>query len=96
MNGVAQALIKELSSLEKDLEGVGGTRPRLDAHLAALTEKSSKLAAAIRQVEIDLSAAVLADEKAVAQEDANTQAARVQGRISFYLGSAHETEKIVR
>lgn len=94
MDGVAQALIKELSTLEKDLESVIGVRPRLDAHLAALTEKSSSLAAAIREVEIDLNAAVLAEEKAVAQEDANTQAARVQGRISFYLDSLKPSDSI--
>jgi len=94
MDGIAQALLKELSSLEKDLENVVGARPRLDEHLAALTERSDNLAAAIRQIEIDLNAAVLAEEKAVAQEDANTQAARIQGRISFYLDSLKPSDSI--
>lgn len=87
MDGIAQALLAELSSLDKDLENVGGARPRLDAHLAELTDKVSRLREEIREIEIDLNAAVLAEEKAASQEDANTQAAKVQGRVSFYLDS---------
>ena len=94
MEGIAQALLNELASLDKDLEDVGGARPRLDQHLAALTAKASKVSEEIREVEIDLNAAVLAEEKAAAQEDANTQAARVQGRVSFYLDSLQPSNSI--
>jgi hypothetical protein len=87
MDGIAQALLAELSSLDKDLENVGGARPRLDGHLAELTDKATRLREQIRAIEVDLNAAVLAEEKAAAQEDANTQAAKVQGRVSFYLDS---------
>jgi hypothetical protein len=87
MDGIAQALLAELSSLDKDLENVGGARPRLDAHLAELTDKASRLREEIREIEVNLNAAVLAEEKATSQEDANTQAAKVQGRVSFYLDS---------
>ena len=87
MDGIAQALLAELSSLDKDLENVGGARPRLDEHLAELTDKASRLREEIREIEVDINAAVLAEEKAAAQEDANTQAVKVQGRVSFYLDS---------
>lgn len=87
MDGIAQALLAELSSLDKDLENVGGARPRLDEHLAQLTDKASRLREEIREIEVNLTAAVLAEEKAAAQEDANTQAAKIQGRVSFYLES---------
>jgi hypothetical protein len=87
MDGIAQALLAELSTLDKELENVGGARPRLDAHLAELTYKASRLQEEIREIEVDLSAAVLAEERAAAQEDLNTQAAKVQGRVSFYLDS---------
>lgn len=87
MEGIAHALLAELASLDKDLENVGGARPRLDAHLAELTDKASRLREEIREIEIDLNVAVLAEEKAASQEDANTQAAKVQGRVSFYLDS---------
>ncbi|MDO8768372.1 MAG: hypothetical protein Q7K57_06685 [Burkholderiaceae bacterium] len=85
MDGIAQALLSELSSLDRDLKNVGGARPRLDEHLAELTDEASRLRENIREIEIDLNAAVLAEQKAAAQEDANTQAAKVQGRVSFYL-----------
>ena len=69
-------------------------RPRLDEHLGALTDRASQLKEAIRQVEIDLNAAVLTDEKAAAQEDANAQALKVQGRVSFYLDSLNSSNTI--
>ena len=87
MDGIARALLGELSRLSQELQAVGGARPRLDHRLATLTEKSSKLGADIRQVELSINAAVLIEEKAAALEDANVQASKVQGRVSFYLES---------
>lgn len=95
MEGVAQALLGELAGLDKDLENVGGARPRLDEHLAELTDQTSRLREDIRRIEIDLNAAVLAEEKAATQEDANTQAAKIQGRISFYLESHTPSNTII-
>lgn len=94
MDGIAQSLMAELSSLNSELEHVGGARPRLDAYLAALTDRSSQLKEAIREVEVDLTAAVQSDEKAAAQEDANARALKVQGRISFYLDSLNPSNAI--
>ncbi|MEN9902220.1 MAG: hypothetical protein RL651_884 [Pseudomonadota bacterium] len=94
MDGIAQSLLAELSRLDSELQHVGGARPRLDQHLAALTDRASQLKEAIRQIEIDLNAAVLTDEKAAVQEDANAQALRVQGRVSFYLDSLNASNKI--
>jgi len=94
MDGIAQSLLAELSSLDSELRHVGGARPRLDEHLGALTDRASQLKEAIRQVEIDLNAAVLTDEKAAAQEDANAQALKVQGRVSFYLDSLNSSNTI--
>jgi hypothetical protein len=94
MDGIAQALMGELSSLSQELQTVGGARPRLDQRLASWTEISSNLAAEIRQVEQGINAAVLIDEKASAVEDANVQATRVQGRVSFYLESLQPSDAI--
>ena len=94
MEGIAQALTAELARLNSELEHVGSARPRLDEHLAALTSRSSKLKEAIREVEVDLNAAVLTDEKAAAQEDANARALKVQGRVSFYLDSLNASNAI--
>lgn len=94
MDGIAQALLGELSSLRQDLQAIGGARPRLDQRLAALTEKSSNLAAEIRHVEQSINAAVLNEEKIMALEDANAQATRVQGRVSFYLETLQPSDAI--
>ncbi|AKJ30637.1 DUF3732 domain-containing protein [Caldimonas brevitalea] len=94
MEGIAELLLQELKSLDSDLANVGGTRPRLEEHLASLTKRASEVSEAIREVEADLAAAVLAEEKASAQEDANTQAARVQGRVSFFLDSIKPSDSL--
>jgi chromosome segregation ATPase len=94
MDGFAQSLMAELSSLDDELEHVGGARPRLDEHLAALTDRSSQLKDSIREVEVDLNAAVLTDEKAAMQEDANERALKVQGRVSYYLDSLNTCNAI--
>ena len=94
MDGIAQALTAELASLDSELEHVGGARPRLDGHLAMLTNRSSQLRESIREVEVELNAAFLIDEKAAAQEDANVRALKVQGRVSFYLDSLNPSNAI--
>lgn len=94
MDGIAQALLDELTSLSQELQTVGGARPRLDQRLATLTEKSCNLATEIRLLEQSINAAVLIEEKAAALEDANAQAIRVQGRVSFYLESLQPSDAI--
>jgi hypothetical protein len=94
MDGIAQSLLAELSSLDSELEHVGGARPRLDEHLASLTDRAGQLKEAIREVEIDLNSAVRAEEKAVAEQDANALALKVQGRVSFYLDSLNPINTI--
>lgn len=94
MDGIAQALTAELASLDSELEHVGGARPRLDEHLAKLTNRSSNLKESIREVEVQLAAASLIDEQAAAQDDANARALKVQGRVSFYLDSLNPSNAI--
>ena len=94
MDGIGQLLLDELSSLDAELQHVGGARPRLDSHIAELTARASRLNDDIRTVEIDLTAAVLAEERAAAQEDSNAQALKVQGRISFFLDGLNPSNTI--
>lgn len=94
MDGFAQAILGELSSLSQELQSVGGTRPRLDQRLATLTARASSLTAEIRNLEQSINAAVQIEEKAAALEDANAQATRVQGRVSFYLESLQPSDAI--
>lgn len=85
MEMVAQVLLSELRSLDRDLAQVMGTRPRLDEHLATLISRAAEVVEQVRNVETALTATILADDKAAAQDNANTRAAHVQGRVSFYL-----------
>ncbi|PLT18960.1 MULTISPECIES: DUF3732 domain-containing protein [Ralstonia] len=94
MDGVAEALLGELRRLESDLSQVVGSRPRLDEHLAMLSNRAAVLAEEVERVEVELAATIVADEKAAAQDDANTVAARVQGRVSFFLDNLESGESL--
>jgi len=94
MDGIAEALLHELEGLASDLAHVTRARPRLETHLASLTERASEVAERVKQVEVELTATIMSEEKSAAQEDANIRAARVQGRVSFYLDSIQTSETL--
>lgn len=82
---LAGVLLKELRSLDEELEVVVGERPKLDAYLVELEKKVAYLAASIANKEIALAAAIAADELLSQMGSRNNAAARVVGRISLFL-----------
>ncbi len=97
---LAGVLLKELKSLDEELEVVVGERPKLDAYLVELEKKVADLAASIADKETALAAAIAADELLSQMGSRNNAAARVVGRISLFLENLvsntelqkHETE----
>jgi hypothetical protein len=82
---IAQVLLNELAELDAEISIVAGERPQLDAYLAELNSNVQEVIDAIRRKELELSAAIAANE-AIAQIGArNNAAARVVGRISLFL-----------
>lgn len=82
---LAGVLLKELKSLDEELEVVVGERPKLDAYLVELEKKVADLAASIADKETALAAAIAADELLSQMGSRNNAAARVVGRISLFL-----------
>lgn len=82
---IATVLLAELASLEGELNIVAGQRPRLEAYLIEQQERVQKLTESIGSKEMELSAAIAANELLAEMGTRNAAAARVAGRISLFL-----------
>ena len=93
---VAVLLLKELESLDKELRVSTGQRPKLEAYLAELTCKVEEIVAHIKQKEVELSAAISANEFIEQMGNRNNAAARTVGRISLFLETLLPNENLAR
>lgn len=93
---VAAVLLNELASLDKELRIATGQRPKLEAYLTELAGKADEIAGAIRQKEVELSAAISANEVIAQMGTRNNAAARVVGRISLFLETLLPNEDLAR
>ena len=94
---IAQVLLNELATLDAEMNIVAGQRPKLEAYLAELDGKVQEVVAAIKNKEVELSAAIAANEVMVQVGARNNAAARVVGRISLFLeGLVPNTELALR
>jgi chaperonin cofactor prefoldin len=92
---IAEVLLAEVKSLEAEMTAVTGERPQLTVFLGELQEQAATMAAAIEAKEAELKAAISANEVAAQLDSRNSAAARVIGRISFYLEELKPDETIV-
>jgi hypothetical protein len=93
---VAEALLKELSSLDREMTAVTGERPVLDAYLAKQMEESSAVTSDIAEKEVELAAAIATSEVLEEMGNRNNAAARVVGRISLFLENLIPDEELNR
>ena len=82
---IAQVLLAELQSLKSELDAVVTERPKLSAYTAELEDEERALSERIRAKDVELSAALSANEMVEELGARNTAAAKVAGRISFFL-----------
>jgi hypothetical protein len=82
---IARVLLAEIESLDAEMVAVVGERPQLAAYLTELEVEALKLADAIASKEVELKAAISANEVAAQIDNRNSVASRVIGRISYYL-----------
>lgn len=93
---VAVVLLKELTSLDKELRIATGQRPKLDAYLGELAGKADEIAVGIKQKETELSAAISANEVIAQMGTRNNAAARAVGRISLFLETLLPNEEVAK
>jgi hypothetical protein len=93
---VAVVLLNELASLDKELRIATGQRPKLEAYLTELTGKADEIAGNIKQKEVELSAAISANEVIAQMGTRNNAAARVVGRISLFLETLLPNEDLAK
>jgi Protein of unknown function (DUF3732) len=82
---IAQVLLAEVESLQAEMTAVSGERPQITVFLTELQDQTAAMAAAIEAKEADLKSAIAANEVAAQMDSRNNAAARVIGRISYYL-----------
>jgi hypothetical protein len=91
---IAEALLAELRSLDKEIQIVHGDRPKLEAYMVEQNEAIRLLTEQIRIRELELSAAIAANEEIATMESRNHAAAKVVGRISFFLEGARPNQDL--
>lgn len=93
---VAAVLLNELASLDKELRIATGQRPKLEAYVTELVSKADGIAVSIKQKEVELSAAISANEFIAKMGTRNNAAARVVGRISLFLETLLPNEDLAK
>ena len=87
---IAQILIQELESLDRELKAVAGERPQLAEYSLKLEREIQGLSDALRSKEEELAAAIAANAAIAEMGTRNAAAARVVGRISLFLETHEE------
>lgn len=91
---IAKALLSELRSLEVEMRIVAGDRPKLEAYIVEEHHSIRLIAEKIRTKELELSAAIEANEKIAELGSRNNAAFRVLGRISLFLEGARPNDEL--
>jgi hypothetical protein len=91
---VATVLLNELATLDAEMSVVVGQRPKLEAYLAEQDVKVQETVSAIKNKEVELSAAIAANEVIAQMDTRNNAASRVVGRISLFLESLVPNEEL--
>lgn len=82
---IAAALIRELQSLDQELEAVAGERPHLAEFTQKLEQQTVDLSRRLRSKEEELAAAIAANAAIAEMGNRNAAAAKTVGRISLFL-----------
>lgn len=91
---IAKVLLNELATLDAEMSIVAGQRPRLEAYLVEQDGRVEEIVNAIKGKEVELSAAIAANEVIAQMGTRNNAAARVVGRISLFLENLVPNEEL--
>jgi hypothetical protein len=93
---IAQLLLADLESLDREMKAVLGERPQLDAFLDEQRRELQAVGDQIRAKEVELSSAIAASEVLVQLGNRNNAASRVVGRISLFLENLLSDTELAR
>lgn len=93
---VAQFLLRELETLDRELSAVAGERPQLVEYSLKLEREIAEFSQALRGKEEQLAAAIAANAAIAEMGSRNAAAARVVGRISLFLETHDDTDEAPR
>lgn len=92
---IAESLIHELESLNKELNAVVGERPQLDDYTQRLQVQIDDLNRRLRSKEEELAAAIAANAAIAEMGNRNAAAARIVGRVSLFLETYKPEDDLV-
>lgn len=95
-SNLAKALLNELKLLDEKLKKTSGQRPKMEAYISNLEEEAQTIITMTHKKEVELAAAIEANEYLLNLGNRNNAAARVVGRISFFLESLVTNDEIRR
>lgn len=93
---IANVLLAEIESLDREMAAVVGERPALTAYLEEQRRDLQLVGDQIRNSEVELSGAVAANEVIAEMGNRNNAASRVVGRISLFLENLVPNTELVR
>ncbi|GMO27113.1 DUF3732 domain-containing protein [Bradyrhizobium sp. TM233] len=93
---IADVLLAELESLDREMTAVVGERPALDAYLDDQRREALRIGDQIRNKEVELSSAIAASEVIAEMGNRNNAASRVVGRISLFLENLIPNTELTR
>jgi hypothetical protein len=82
---IAESLLRELQSLDQELQAVAGERPHLEDFTEKLQQQIAHMNQTLRSKEEELAAAIAANAAIAEMGSRNAAAARTIGRISLFL-----------
>lgn len=92
---IAQSLIGELESLDRELQTVVGERPHLEEFNLRLQNQIAEITRRLRAKEEELAAAIGANAAIAEMGNRNAAAARIVGRISLFLETYRPDDDLV-
>jgi chaperonin cofactor prefoldin len=91
---IASALLSELQTLEEEMQVVIGERPKLEAYILDQQNAIQAISEKIKKQEIELAAAIAANETISDLKNRNYAASKVVGRISLFVENAKSNKDI--
>lgn len=92
---IAEALLKELQSLDQELMAVAGERPKLEEFTQNIEAQLLELNQRLKSKEEELSAAIAANAAIAEMGSRNAAAAKIIGRISLFLETYRPDDDLI-
>jgi len=93
---IGKSLLRELESLDRELDAVGGERPHLEEYTQKLQTQIEEINQKLRSKDEALAAAIAANAAIAEMGNRNAAAARIVGRVSLFMETYRTDDDLAR